>query len=325
MFKVQSSKFSDHSQSDLKVDDNATLRPVGERLALLREELQREHLSAFIFPTSDPHNSEYTADHWKGREWISGFNGSAGTAVVTLQSAALWTDSRYFIAAAEQLKGTEYQLMKLKTDGTPTIAEWLGKELADMDDKEVAIDGMSSTANSIEELKTDLRQQGGITLRTNLDILQRIWTDRPAIPMKPIVLQSLEYTGEETPSKLARIRQALRKEHADGMLMASLDDIAWTLNLRGGDVHCNPVFVSFLLITTQTATLFVHEEKLTTEARACLTQCGITTARYDTIKDALARYPEYNILADPDEVNYTLMRKPSNKAFVGPCCATALP
>ena len=190
MFKVQSSKFSDHSQSDLKVDDNATLRPpVGERLALLREELQREHLSAFIFPTSDPHNSEYTADHWKGREWISGFNGSAGTAVVTLQSAALWTDSRYFIAAAEQLKGTEYQLMKLKTDGTPTIAEWLGKELADMDDKEVAIDGMSSTANSIEELKTDLRQQGGITLRTNLDILQRIWTDRPAIPMKPIVLQ----------------------------------------------------------------------------------------------------------------------------------------
>ena len=309
MFKVQSSKFSDHSQSDLKVDDNATLRPpVGERLALLREELQREHLSAFIFPTSDPHNSEYTADHWKGREWISGFNGSAGTAVVTLQSAALWTDSRYFIAAAEQLKGTEYQLMKLKTDGTPTIAEWLGKELADMDDKEVAIDGMSSTANSIEELKNDLRQQGGITLRTNLDILQRIWTDRPAIPMKPIVLQSLEYTGEETPSKLARIRQALRKEHADGMLMASLDDIAWTLNLRGGDVHCNPVFVSFLLITTQTATLFVHEEKLTTEARACLTQCGITTARYDTIKDALAHYPEYNILADPDEVNYTLMQ-----------------
>ena len=309
MFKVQSSKFSDHSQSDLKVDDNATLRPpIGERLALLREELQREHLSAFIFPTSDPHNSEYTADHWKGREWISGFNGSAGTAVVTLQSAALWTDSRYFIAAAEQLKGTEYQLMKLKTDGTPTIAEWLGKELADMDDKEVAIDGMSSTANSIEELKNDLRQQGGITLRTNLDILQRIWTDRPAIPMKPIVLQSLEYTGEETPSKLARIRQALRKEHADGMLMASLDDIAWTLNLRGDDVHCNPVFVSFLLITTQTATLFVHEEKLTTEARACLTQCGITTARYDTIKDALARYPEYNILADPDEVNYTLMQ-----------------
>ena len=281
---------------------------ISQRLALLREELQREHLSAFIFPTSDPHNSEYTADHWKGREWISGFNGSAGTAVVTLHSAALWTDSRYFIAAAEQLKGTEFQLMKLKMDGTPTIAEWLGRELADMDDKEVGIDGMTSTANDIEELTADLRQQGGITLRTNLDILQRIWAGRPAIPMSPIVPQPLEYTGEETPSKLTRIRQALRKEHADGMLMASLDDIAWTLNLRGSDVHCNPVFVSFLLITTQTATLFVHEEKLTAEARACLAHSGITTAPYAAINDALTRYPEYNILADPDEVNYTLMQ-----------------
>ena len=281
---------------------------ISQRLALLREELQREHLSAFIFPTSDPHNSEYTADHWKGREWISGFNGSAGTAVITLHSAALWTDSRYFIAAAEQLKGTEFQLMKLKMDGTPTIAEWLGRELADMDDKEVGIDGMTSTANAVEELTADLRRQGGITLRTNLDILQRIWSGRPAIPMSPIVPQPLEYTGEETPSKLTRIRQALRKEHADGMLMASLDDIAWTLNLRGSDVHCNPVFVSFLLITTQTATLFVHEEKLTAEARACLAHSGITTAPYAAINDALTRYPEYNILADPDEVNYTLMQ-----------------
>ena len=290
------------------IDCNATLSQ-RERLALLREELQREHLSAFIFPTSDPHNSEYTADHWKGREWISGFNGSAGTAVVTLHSAALWTDSRYFIAAAEQLKGTEFQLMKQKMDGTPTIAEWLGKELLHSPSStEVGIDGMTSTANSIEELKTDLRQQGGITLRTNLDILQRIWTDRPAIPMNPIVPQPIEYTGEETPSKLTRIRQALRKEHADGMLMASLDDIAWTLNLRGSDVHCNPVFVSFLLITTQTATLFVHEQKLTAEARACLARCGVATAPYTAIKDALARYPEYNILADPDEVSYTLMQ-----------------
>ena len=290
------------------IDCNATLSK-RERLALLREELQREHLSAFIFPTSDPHNSEYTADHWKGREWISGFNGSAGTAVVTLHSAALWTDSRYFIAAAEQLKGTEFQLMKQKMDGTPTIAEWLGKELLHSPSStEVGIDGMTSTANSIEELKTDLRQQGGITLRTNLDILQRIWTDRPAIPMNPIVPQPIEYAGEETPSKLTRIRQALRKEHADGMLMASLDDIAWTLNLRGSDVHCNPVFVSFLLITTQTATLFVHEQKLTAEARACLARCGVATAPYTAIKDALARYPEYNILADPDEVSYTLMQ-----------------
>lgn len=281
---------------------------IKERLAALREEMRREHLAAYIFPTTDPHNSEYTANHWKGREWISGFNGSAGTAVVTLHSAALWTDSRYFIAARQQLEGTEYQLMRLKTEGTPTIAEWLGKELADNGDKEVGIDGMTSTANYVEELISSLRQQGGLTLRTNFDPLTRIWTNRPPIPMAPIIPQPLEYAGEDTVSKLKRIRKALREKHADGMLMAALDDIAWTLNLRGNDVHCNPVFIAYLLITTQRATLFVHEGKLTTEASACLRDSNIDTAPYATVKEALKQYPEYNILADPDEVNYTLMQ-----------------
>ena len=144
---------------------------IKERIARLREELRREHLSAFIFSTSDPHNSEYTADHWKGREWISGFTGSAGIAVVTLKSAALWTDSRYFIQAEEQLRGTEFQLMKLKVEGTPTMAEWLGKELQDAEVKDVGIDGMVNTANSVKGLIRDLRAQGGITLRTNFDPL----------------------------------------------------------------------------------------------------------------------------------------------------------
>ena len=281
---------------------------IQQRIEALREELRREHLGAFIFPTTDPHHSEYTADHWKGREWISGFNGSAGTAVVTLHSAALWTDSRYFIAAALQLEGTEYQLMKMKIEGTPTMAEWLGGELSQTDCHEVGIDGMTSSTNVIEELVRDLRQQGGITLRTNFDPLQRIWTDRPAIPMQPIVPQPIEYTGEDTRSKLTRIRKALRRQHADGMLMAALDDIAWTLNLRGSDVHCCPVFVSFLLLTTQTATLFVHEGKLTPAARQSLQQAGVAIAPYDSVREALARYPEYNILADPDEVSHTLMQ-----------------
>ncbi len=281
---------------------------IDERIARLREELEREHLGAFIFPTTDPHNSEYTADHWKGREWVSGFNGSAGTAVVTRHAAALWTDSRYFIAAAEQLKGTEFQLMKLKVEGTPTIAAWLGQQLADSTDLEVGLDGMTSSYQTVVQLQTELRRQGGITLRTNFDPLQRIWTDRPAIPMAPVVPQSLTYAGEDTPSKLARIRKALRRQHADGMLMASLDDIAWTLNLRGADVHCNPVFVSYLLISTQQAILFVHEEKLTPEARQQLAASGVGTAPYQTVSKALSRYPEYNILADPDEVCYTLMQ-----------------
>ena len=284
------------------------MNSIDERISALREELRREHISAFIFPSTDPHNSEYTADHWKGREWISGFSGSAGTAVVTLKSAALWTDSRYFIAAADQLKGTEFQLMKQKIEGTPTIAEWLGGELSSMDDLEVGIDGMNSSASLVEELTQELRRQGGITLRTNFDPLQRIWTQRPAIPMQPVVPQPIDYTGEDTRSKLTRIRRALREKHADGMLMAALDDIAWTLNLRGSDVHCCPVFVSFMLITTQTAKLFVHDGKLTQEAQQSLQRAGVTVAPYTGVGEALARYPEYNILADPDEVSYALMK-----------------
>ena len=281
---------------------------IKERLALLRQELQRERLSAYIFPTADPHQSEYTADHWKGREWISGFNGSAGTAVVTLTSAALWTDSRYFIAAAEQLEGTEFQLMKLKVDGTPTIAEWLGKELADATDKSVGIDGMTASTATVEELIGDLRQQGGLMLQTNFDVLARIWNNRPSIPLNPIEIQPLALTGEDAQSKLTRIRKALREQHADGMLMAQLDDIAWTLNLRGSDVHCNPVFVSYLLIASQSVTLYINKEKVTADVQRYLADKGIEVAPYEDVAKGLRDYFEYNILLDPDEVNYTLMR-----------------
>lgn len=281
---------------------------IKERLALLRQELRRERLSAYIFLTADPHQSEYTADHWKGREWISGFNGSAGTAVVTLTSAALWTDSRYFIAAAEQLEGTEFQLMKLKVEGTPTIAEWLGKELADAVDKSVGIDGMTASTATVEELIGDLRQLGGLTLQTNFDVLGRIWKDRPAIPANKVVLQPVELAGEDMTSKLRRIRKALREQHADGMLMAQLDDIAWTLNLRGSDVHCNPVFVSYLLIASERVTLYINKEKLPADVQRYLTENGIEVASYMDVAKGLRDYGEYNILLDADEVNYTLMK-----------------
>ena len=271
---------------------------ISERIARLREELRREHLSAFIFPTSDPHNSEYT----------SGFNGSAGTAVVTLDNAALWTDSRYFIAAEEQLQGTEFQLMKLKVEGTPSIAEWLGRELKDAADKAVGIDGMVNSTNSIKELISDLRTQGGITLRTNFDPLERIWQDRPAIPENPVVIHPLEYAGEPIREKLARIRKALREKHADGMLMAALDDIAWTLNLRGSDVHCSPVFVSYLLISTTEVTLYINKVKLTPEVMSYLQAEGVGVKPYDQVKQGLKDYFEYNILLDGNEVNYTLYK-----------------
>ena len=189
--------------------------------------MRREHLSAFIFPSTDPHQGEYIPDHWKGREFISGFNGSAGTAVVTMKSAALWTDSRYFIAAEEQLKGTEYQLMKLKIEGTPTIADWIGSECGP--GAEVGVDGMVNSASFVKELIADLRKQGGITVRTNLDPLSQIWRNRPAVPEDKVEIYPMEYAGEAAHDKIARIRKGLRELHADGMLMSALDDIAWTL------------------------------------------------------------------------------------------------
>jgi len=287
------------------------MNEINQRIEDLREVMRREHLAACIFPSTDPHQGEYVPDHWKGREFISGFNGSAGTAVVTLHSAALWTDSRYFIAAADQLEGTEYQLMKLKIEGTPTIAEWLGKECGA--GAEVSIDGWCSSANSVKELIADLRQQGGITLRTNLDPLKLIWRNRPVIPEHPVEIYPLKYAGEPTHDKIARIREALRQHHADGMLMAALDDIAWTLNLRGADVHCNPVFVAYLLISSENVTLFVNQAKLTAEVSDYLRNEGIRVEDYGQVENGLKQYFEYNILLDPDEVNYRLYELVKNK------------
>lgn len=279
---------------------------INERIEALREVMRREHLSAFIFPSTDPHQGEYVPDHWKGREFISGFNGSAGTAVVTMKSAALWTDSRYFLAAEEQLKGTEYQLMKLKIEGTPTIAEWIGRECGP--GAEVGVDGMVNSANSVKELIADLRKQGGITVRTNLDPLSQIWRNRPAVPEDKVEIYPMEYSGEAAHDKIARIRKALRELHADGMLMSALDDIAWTLNLRGSDVHCNPVFVSYLLISSKDVTIYINKVKLQPDVLAYLSAEGVGVAPYEDVKKGLKDYFEYNILLDPDEVNYTLYK-----------------
>ena len=278
------------------------------RLARLRELMKREHLSAFIFPSTDAHQSEYVADHWRGREWISGFNGSAGTAVVTMKSAALWTDSRYFLAAEEQLEGTEYQLMRLKMEGTPTIAEWLGKELQDVQSPEVGLDGMVNSYNYVKDLSYSLRKLGGITLRTNLDPLEQIWENRPSLPANPVEIQPLEYAGETLASKVARIRKSLRGLHADGMLVSALDDIAWTLNLRGTDVHCNPVFVSYLLIESDKVSLFVDDNKLSPEVKQYLQDNQVSLYNYNKVEKCLESYSEYNILLDGDETSYYLWK-----------------
>ena len=284
------------------------MNKINDRLRALRDVMCREHLDAFIFPSTDPHNGEYVPEHWKGREWISGFDGSAGTVVVTMTAAALWTDSRYFLAAGEQLRGTEIQLMKMKMPGTPTISRWLGAQLSEVESPEVGVDGMVNSCTSVESLIAELRGEGGITVRTNFDPLTVIWQNRPPIPTNPVFIYPLQYAGEPSPSKITRIREALRDRHADGMLVSALDDIAWTLNLRGDDVHCNPVFVSYLLISTERVTLYINKNKLTPAVISYLDSIGVAVDDYERVADGLRKYREYNILLDAESTSYTLSR-----------------
>ena len=271
----------------------------------------REHLAAFVFPSTDPHHSGYVADHWKGLEWLSGFNASTGIAVVTQTGAALWTDSRYFQVAEERLKDTEFQLMKI--DSAPTIAHWIGAQLSAHSvsgsftpSTEVGIDGWCSSVSDVKALIADLRKEGGLTLRTNLDPLRELWRDRPPLPKAPLTIQPPADASDSAHDKLVRIRKALRERHADGMLMADLGDIAWALNLRGSDVPDALVFVSYLLISTTSAILYVDKAKVTSEVAAYLKNEGVTVDAYEHVTQGLKDYFEYSILLDPDEVNYAL-------------------
>ena len=265
------------------------MKKITERIAALRQLMAREGLGAFIFPSTDAHNSEYVADHWKGREWISGFNGSAGTVVVSRDGAALWTDSRYFLAAEEQLQGTGIELMRLKVEGTPSIVEWLADQLRETTCPVVGLDGWVNSVEEVEQLRAQLATMG-LDVRTDLDPLDEIWTDRPAIPQAKVEIQPLEYAGETAQSKLDRIRKALSEGGAEALLVSALDDIAWTLNLRGADVYCNPVVVSYLIIEQDSATLFVDEAKLDATVRQYLTDSGVDVAPYSAVADYLRQH-----------------------------------
>lgn len=289
---------------------------IQDRLAALREVMRRESIDAFIFPSTDPHNGEYVPAHWEGRKWISGFEGSAGTAVVTMDKAALWTDSRYFIAAEEQLQGTEFKLMKERVEGTPTISQWLGMSLAHINGAVVGLDGYVNAANEVRGLAEELRRQGGITIRTNLDPLDIIWKDRPEIPLNTVVQHPLEYSGETAESKLQRIRTAVKRSGAEALLVTALDDIAWTLNLRGSDVHCNPVAVAYLLIDVEKTILYINKVKLVPSAADALKAAGVVVEDYGNVVEGLRHFDGYNILLDPNQVNYALFSAVSAKKVV---------
>ena len=294
------------------------MQTINERLVALRRWMKENALTAFIFPSSDPHDSEYVADHWKTREWISGFSGSAGTAVVTLQHAALWTDSRYFIAAAKELAGSEYQLMKERMAGTPSISEWLASELAEYENPIVGVDGSVNTYADVADLKQSLATKGNMLVRCTDDPMDVLWHDRPVIPNNKVCLHLLKYAGETTESKLCRIRESLVKQGADGLLVTALDEIAWVLNLRGSDVHCNPVFVSYLLISSNNVTLYINREKLAEDVYEYLSTENIDVEEYESVENGLKNYTGKSLLIDVHSTNYTLSTAvDSDKIHVG--------
>lgn len=272
------------------------------RIASLRAFMKERGLSAFIIPSTDPHSGEYVPAHWEARKWISGFTGSAGTAVITLNKGGLWTDSRYFLQAEAQLKDTGIVLFKDRLEETPSIAEWLGSELKPQD--KVGIDGWVNAYSEAESLRNALATYG-IELTVSEDPFQWIWKDRPALPPNTPFILPLAYAGVSASEKLDIIRNQLSKSQADGILISALDEIAWTLNLRGDDIHCNPVFISYLLITQENATLYIIKEKLTPELTAYLDDNKIGTCDYTQIENDLRHFPGKRIQLS-SETNLTL-------------------
>ncbi|MBR3717274.1 MAG: aminopeptidase P family protein [Bacteroidaceae bacterium] len=273
-------------------------------LLTLRLWMRVNKMQAFIIPSTDPHMSEYVALHWQSREWISGFTGSAGTVVVTHEEAALWTDSRYFLQAADQLQGTGIQLMKEKLPETPSIEDWLMEKLEHGDT--VGCDGYVFPADEIKRLTTLFRDNEDIKINFQLDPMEEIWTDRPALPSTPALVYPTAYTGKDVTTKLAEIRDRLNQQGIGALFVSALDEIAWALNLRGTDVHCNPVVISYLYISQTETHLFISPEKVTPEVQAHLQEAGVTLHKYTDIEDFAKNRRNEIISIDPLKTNVRL-------------------
>lgn len=254
------------------------------RVEKLRGHMKKKKLDAFIIPSNDPHMSEYTPAHWQCRQWISGFNGSAGTAVVTLEKAALWTDSRYFLAAGQQLEGTPFTLMKDGLPDTPSIGTWLAETLSE--NAKAGIDGSLCTPAMLKMLESELSPRG-ISAELCEDPFNEVWNNRPELPTDKIEVHPLKYAGESAADKIHRLLGKARENGCDAMLLTALDEIAWTLNLRGNDVECNPVFVSYLLLSDKQNVLFVNPAKVSDEVREHLSLSGVETMPYTAVADAV--------------------------------------
>ena len=263
---------------------------IKKRMEALRLQMKEHQLSAFIIPSTDPHSGEYVPEHWETRKWISGFTGSAGTAVITLDDAGLWTDSRYFIQAEEQLEGTGIRLFKDRLPETPSIDEWLGSILKKGD--KVGIDGWVNSHQEAHALRNALAENGIELVTMTEDIFDTLWEDRPSLPKTPVFILDDTRTGASCTEKIARIQEAIAKNGSSAIILSALDEIAWTLNLRGSDVHCNPVFISYLLLSKEGYTLYILEDKITDEVRAYLKVHQVAIQTYSQLAEDLFAFRE---------------------------------
>ncbi|WP_302461399.1 aminopeptidase P family protein [Bacteroides clarus] len=276
---------------------------INERIAALRAHIVKENIQAFIIPSTDPHLSEYVAPHWQSREWISGFTGSAGTVVVTTKEAGLWTDSRYFLQADQQIEGTGIALYKEMLPETPSIPAFLSSLLQKGDT--VGIDGKMFSADEVQHLQRELRQSG-IHVKSIADPMQLLWSDRPAMPLAPAFVYDTKYAGKSFTEKLSAVRKKMKAAGAESLLLSALDEIAWLLNIRGSDVHCNPVVVSYLLIERYEIHYFIQPQKVTAELASYFKANGISIHGYKEIEDYLSNTHAESILVNPVKTNYAI-------------------
>ena len=277
---------------------------IPERIALLREAMKQQKVDAYIIPSSDPHLSEYPAERWEARKWISGFTGSAGTVVITADKAGLWTDSRYFLQAASQLEGSGIELYKMALPETPSITDFLFQELKD--GQTVGLDGQTYSAADANALAGRLGRKD-IHLDTSADLIDGIWKNRPDVPKNQIFEMPEEFAGASIHDKLDLINNQLHALGADCMVLAALDEIGWTFNLRGTDVDYNPVAVCYAFVSEDESVLFIKPEKLTVEIAEHLQKEGVKIADYSMIQKYLSRLPESNrVFVDMNKTNVAL-------------------
>lgn len=274
-----------------------------KRLSLLRKVMKKSGISACIIPGTDPHAGEYISECWKERQWISGFDGSAGTAVVTLEHAGVWTDSRYFLHAAEQLEGTGFELMKQGLSETLEILPWLSTQLKT--GGKVGVNALMFSHNAYSAMQSELKKND-LEL-VSIDLISKIWTDRPSMPMNPLFIFDTQYAGKSTTEKLTAVRAEMNKTHAHFFVISALDDIAWLFNIRGNDVNYNPVVIAYALIEAEKATLFIAPEKVTKDELIYLNNEGVTVVPYLDIYNQLQKIDESaSVLVDGGKLNQAL-------------------